>query len=79
MTKSTESILERALSMPPKERAVVAERLIASLDSVIDADVEIAWQREIQKRISQVEKGEVACIPWEQVRKTLRGKSRANR
>jgi putative addiction module component (TIGR02574 family) len=63
--------------MPPKERAAVAERLIASLDTEMDWDVEIAWQQEVQRRIEEIDKGEVVCLPWEQVLERLRGNSRA--
>lgn len=35
--------------------------------------ISIAWQQEMQRRITEVEKGEVVCIPWEQVLQRLRG------
>lgn len=78
MNKSAEKILQEALTMSAQDRAFIAERLITSLDTVMDTDVEIAWQQEIQKRLSEVESGEVTCLPWEEVRKRLPGQSRAN-
>lgn len=71
MNEAVEKILQEALTIPPQDRAFIAERLITSLDTVTDTDVEIAWQQEIQKRLSEIERGEVTLIPWEEVRKRL--------
>lgn len=73
MDKTVEKIIAQALQKPPKDRAIIAERLISSLDIVRDLDVEIAWQEEIQRRVAEVDKGDVDCIPWEVVRQRLRG------
>jgi putative addiction module component (TIGR02574 family) len=67
MGTMVESLLNQALQMPAQDRAVIAERLISSLDTEIDQEVEIAWQQEVQRRVEEVDKGVVACIPWEQV------------
>ena len=71
-------VLDSALRLPDRERARIAERLIASLDPIVEpsTEVELAWQAEVQKRLAQVDRGEVQCIPWEQVRDRLRGKYR---
>jgi len=74
MNKVVEKIVAQALQAPPKDRAVIAEQLIASLDAATDLDVEVAWQEEIQKRVGEVDKGDIdCCIPWEAVRERLRG------
>ena len=73
MDKTVERIIAQALRKPPKDRAVIAERLISSLDIEKDLDVEIAWQEEVQRQGAGVDKGEVECIPWEIVRQQVRG------
>jgi len=73
MDTLVEGIIAQALPMPPKIRATIAERLLSSLDLEPDLDVELAWQQEVQRRIVEVEKDEVVCIPWEQVLQRLRG------
>ena len=66
---SREEIIEKALELPDKDRAMIAERLIGSLDDVtLDASIELAWQNEIGQRMEQVDNGEVTCEPWEAVR-----------
>jgi len=72
MTEKSQVVLEEALKLTPTERAEVAEQLIASLDEAPETDVEQAWQEEIQKRLQQIERGEVKTIPWEEVQKRLR-------
>jgi len=77
MSTTVESILAQAMQMPAQDRAAIAERLISSLDTETDWDVEIAWQQEVQRRVDEVERGEVVCLPWEQILQQLRKNSRA--
>ena len=72
MDKAVEKIITQALQTSPKDRAVIAERLISSLDTVADLDVEVTWQEEINRRVMEVDKGVVVCVPWEVVRERLR-------
>ncbi|MDI6734898.1 MAG: addiction module protein [bacterium] len=72
MNTTVEKIMTQALQIPPEERAVISEQLLSSLETVIDLDVEVAWQEEIQRRLREVDKGNVVCIPWEVVRERLR-------
>lgn len=73
MNKVAEEIVGQALQIPPEDRAIIAEKLISSLDAVTDLDVEAAWQMEVQQRIMEADKGDVVCIPWEVVQKRLKG------
>jgi|CXWL01.1.fsa_nt_gi putative addiction module component (TIGR02574 family) len=74
MTEKSQAVLEEALKLTANERAEVVERLIASLDEVPDTDVEQAWQEEIQKRLHQIERGEVKLIDSDTVMAELRKK-----
>ena len=69
-------IESQALQLPPKERARLAQRLIASLDPESDRDAEQVWLQEAERRLDELESGKVAGIPAEQVfrkaRSTLR-------
>jgi putative addiction module component (TIGR02574 family) len=70
-TAGTDKILDSALRQPEKDRARIAEALIASLDFKANREVEQAWQQEIDKRLSEIDTGVVKCIPWEEVRDRL--------
>ena len=73
MSDDIQKIIETVLNLPLEDRAIIAERILTSLDSRIEPDVEIAWQNEIQKRLSEIDNNEVECISWEEVRNKLRG------
>ena len=68
---TVDRIIDQALQQPEKERARIAEKLISSLGQTTDLDVELAWQREIGKRLKEIDSEAVECIPWEEVRNKL--------
>ena len=70
-TAVADEILVSTLRQPEKERARIAETLIASLDVGTAREIEQAWQREIGKRLGEMTSGTVKCIPWEEVRDRL--------
>ena len=76
MVEEVRKIMEQALKMPARERAEIAQRLLESLDRQMDMNVESAWQSEVERRISELDSGQVACIPWEEVRERLMRNSR---
>ena len=74
MSTTADSILGTALSLPANDRARIAAELIASLDEGEDADVETAWAAEIDRRIAEIESGEVETVSWEEARARVRSK-----
>ena len=74
MTEKSQVVLEEALKLTTNERAEVAEQLIASLDEASDTDVEQAWQEEVQRRLQQIDRGEVELIDSDTVMAELRKK-----
>ncbi len=65
MRTATDNLELAVLSLPTGDRARLAKVLIESLDE--DPDVEAAWDREISRRVAQVESGEATLIPAEDV------------
>lgn len=49
----------------------MARTLQETLDEEPDTGVEAAWVEEVERRVRQVDSGEVDLIPWEQVRAEL--------
>ena len=74
MPKDLKEIIRDAAALPESDRATLAGVLIESLDGEPDDGVETAWATEIQRRASEIDRGEVELIPWEQVRKELFGR-----
>ena len=67
MAKSLDQVETDAMQLPHGERALLAERLLATLDSDYDEDAEEVWLREAEKRYQQYRAGAVASKPAEQV------------
>ena len=62
---------KEALALPVKDRAAIAEALLASLDEHCGHDAEAAWKTEIERRITELDAGAVSSIPWPEVRRRL--------
>jgi putative addiction module component (TIGR02574 family) len=65
---------QRAAQLSDNERAELALALIRSLDGEPDADVDEAWRTEVERRIGEIERGEVQLIPGDEVFARLRRK-----
>lgn len=67
MSKKGAELLEAALSLPPAERAELADRLLTSLDSGPDRRIDNLWAQEAEDRLDAFERGEIKSVPAEQV------------
>ena len=67
MTDEANELLRKALALPETERAELAGSLIASLDTTVDPDVDLAWQQEVVHRLHEVQSGTVEPVPWQEV------------
>jgi putative addiction module component (TIGR02574 family) len=72
MTTKTKKLLDEALRLPPAEREVLAGQLFDSLEGD-DLDAEAAWQAAIEKRIAEVDQGNVNVIPWAKAKRMIFG------
>ena len=72
MSNMLAELKEKAAQLSEAERAELALALIESLDGPAEADVEEAWRVEIERRVAQVERGEVQLIPGDEVFERLR-------
>jgi putative addiction module component (TIGR02574 family) len=71
MSRNVEEIFREVSDLPETERAELTGMLIDSLEGDRDASVEAAWAEEIERRVWQIDSGEVKTIPWEEVRAKL--------
>ena len=60
-----EQLESEALGLPRRERARLAQRLIASLDG--EGELEQAWYEEAERRLAALESAEAAEIPADEV------------
>ncbi len=78
MVRSPDHLEAQLLSLPPGDRARLAEVLLASLEPSAGpasvAEVETAWQVEGERRLADLRAGRVAGIPAEQVFAAVQGR-----
>ena len=79
MRRKLNDLFREASELSERERAELAGLLIESLESEPDQDVEAAWAEEIERRVRQLDSGEVKTIPWQQVRSELFARLNAKR
>ena len=66
MANSANMILDQALELSAIERALVAEKLLFSLDSP-DSKIDAVWAKEADSRVEAYKKGEIEATPSEEV------------
>lgn len=66
MSMTVEQIVDEALSLPSEARALLADRLVESLDPSEDGYVRQLWIAEAMRRRSDVSSGRVAAVPGEE-------------
>ncbi|MCB0324720.1 MAG: addiction module protein [Bdellovibrionales bacterium] len=71
MSTDLEKLYQNLLTLSDKDRAEMAASLIDSLDSVRDADVEAAWENEIERRLLEIDQGTVKMISWPDARRMI--------
>jgi putative addiction module component (TIGR02574 family) len=74
MTTSANRVLKDALELTERERAELAARLIASLESaaVEDPDeVRTAWAAEIERRCAELDAGVARATDWDETRRRV--------
>jgi putative addiction module component (TIGR02574 family) len=71
MSRSVDELFQEATELSEGERAELAGLLLESLEGEPDEGVEAAWAEEIERRVRQIDSGEVTTIPWEEVRAKL--------
>ena len=78
MNAITQQLVNQLLQLPVVERISAARQLFISIDNEIDKDSELNWEKEIQKRISELDAGIVTTVPWEAVKEKIELKYHAS-
>jgi putative addiction module component (TIGR02574 family) len=67
MAKSLSEIESEARQLSMRERARLVKRLLATLESADEGDVEQAWLDEAERRLAAYRRGETSARPAEEV------------
>jgi len=64
---TVDQLAEEAMQLPSASRALLAERLVASLDVAENDEIQRLWAAEAIRRRDEVRSGRVQPVPGEQV------------
>jgi putative addiction module component (TIGR02574 family) len=67
MSEALKELERQARSLTPEERARLAELLLESLRDAPIAEIEAAWDREIEERVAAYDRGELETFSAEDV------------
>jgi putative addiction module component (TIGR02574 family) len=67
MSAVLDELKQKAIQLSEGERAELALSLIESLDGEADTGVDEAWWVEIDRRIGEIDRGDVQLIPGDEV------------
>ncbi len=76
MIRNTAKVVSDALSLPPRSRAKLANKLMESLDEPRQRALDRLWVDEGEDRIDAYEKGEIKVISGNEVFRKLRSKKK---
>lgn len=76
MPAITDKVLNDVLSLPADARMSLVEKLLSSLNLPIQAEIDRLWAEEAERRVSQIDQGDVKLIPGEEVFAKIRRKYR---
>jgi putative addiction module component (TIGR02574 family) len=73
MNEEISELLKKALALPPAARAALAGSLLESLDETVDAGAgaEAEWQKEIARRMDELDSGRVKPVAWAEARQQI--------
>ena len=78
MSESTQQLIASVLQLSPQERTVVANAILASLETSADEspdEVREAWATEIGRRVDDLDRGRVKAIPSSEAWKMIDGET----
>ena len=67
MTVQTQQVLEKAVHLPPAERAELVEQILSSFDFPAHDKIDALWAQEAEDRIDAYDRGELKAIPASRV------------
>ncbi len=67
MSDPARDLESKALRLPSKDRARLAERLLASLEGAPDPDADAQWLEEAERRLDELESGQADAVAADEV------------
>jgi putative addiction module component (TIGR02574 family) len=67
MPDTVADLVQRGRALPPDERELLVDQLLESLNEAAAAELDAAWNAEIERRLAAYDRGEVQAIDAEEV------------
>jgi putative addiction module component (TIGR02574 family) len=71
MGAEAEDLMDQVMALPESDRREFARTLLGKLS--LDPNVLEAWYDEAERRWTEIERGEVETLPWDEVRRRVFG------
>ena len=76
MPVAAKKILDEVLQLPADARVNLVEQLLTSLNLPTQPEIDQLWAEEAEKRIAQIDKGEIKLVSGKKVFSNIRKKYR---
>ncbi len=74
MSATTDKVVDQALSLPADARLGLVEKLLSSLNLPTSPKIDRLWAEEAERRVAQLDRGEVKLVPGKRVFERIRRK-----
>jgi putative addiction module component (TIGR02574 family) len=74
MLTATDNVVNQALELPAEARIDLVDRILESLNLPVQPDIDRLWAEEAERRVAEIDRGEVDLIPGEEVFDKIRRK-----
>lgn len=71
MARDLKELIREAVELPESDRATLAGVMLESLDPRPTPEVKVAWARELERRVREIDQGAVELLDWQEVRAEL--------
>jgi putative addiction module component (TIGR02574 family) len=72
-----DKLRSEVLRLPERERAELAHELMKSLDAPVDPDAADAWDREILRRLAEIDAGTAKLVDRDELLRRMRARMSA--
>jgi len=74
MLTATDNVVNQALELPAEARIDLVDRILESLNLPVQPDIDRLWAEEAERRVAEIDRGEVDLISGEEVFDKIRRK-----
>ena len=74
MPTAADKVVDEALDLPADARIGLVDRILSSLNLPTRPEIDRLWAKEAERRVAEIDRGEVDLVPGEEVFSKIRRK-----